>query len=958
MNKLLPLLLGLFSFQLSVTGQTFNEDAANIYVTPNTAQARLLGSWRVVIKPTSTIPAGSNIKVLFVRGFRDLQRNLANASGYVRASTNAVGAGVNVNNIMSSFDERFPAWEFNALNRVISIRVNNGPIQPGDSIIVHIGEGSNLSRARAAETAFSEEIEVAIQPGGSGPYFIMNEKPVLTVRPLQATGVYLINSAGLRTGERGKLVISAADQNFNIADRFTGTLLLEGPPASVATYPTSVTISEADSGKKEIPIVFHEEGIYKFTGRVSGSNLPVYGGNPIWVCDTLGAALYFGDIHSHGAASRDALGRDRYKYARYGRGLDFFSSADHADHDRTTFGIRADRWMEQMLEVLQYHEPGVFVSFLGLENSYNFPMGHYTVLFNFKDEDIFSLPNWSKAFYPTIQSLWQAADDEGFQILTNPHHTGKIFNRNLEGGNCVNCNSFGGIYANKEKKRMIEVYSQHGQSERYDPTGNLSYETRGNLLSSANGPYYAQNAWAIGERLGTIAGTDNHFGHPGSNPQGIAAVWADGLNRDSIFQALYDRSFYGTTGERIILHFTVNNQRQGREIVIKPWEKAHLHVLAVGTDDLEYAEVLKWDFNRGTYTGAHPNFEVLGKFYPNEIQKDRILINYIDPGFTDSCLYYVRVKQKGFVRLIDKDKEIWAWSSPVWVSHENIDPSSLEDSLLNYLPVPQIRTVEHMWSVFGEKNAEAYELYKIQNNAPVLITRLAPSGGNYSFVETSPQPGLNSYFVRIVLNDGRIKESEIKSIWLQLDSLSDWDASLENALVTMKWNGWNELYTDRYYIERAYNNGPFTTIDEQIPHEYNGQPSRAYLLFDQLSESGSYQYRLKQVLSGGEITYSETITIEFIATALSENKGKISNLGIQYNILQRGSPLILFNSGSASNGLLQVFDIKGSLLHEERYKIDAGEQQQLNLNFRSAGMYYLFLKNDELQIIALPFTVQ
>jgi hypothetical protein len=957
MKKLLPLLLGILMV-CGASAQSFDENAVSAYITPDFAPARSLGTWRVVIKPNIALQPGTNIKVLFMRGFRDLQRTFSSANGFVRVSTSASGANASITDIQSSFDELFPAWEFNVTNRVISVRITNAAVQPGDSIVVSVGDGGGSSRSRAHETACSEEIEIAIQQGGSGDFLVMNEKPVLTIRPLEAAGVYLINTAGLRTGEQGKLLITSADIHFNVADSFTGTVEISGPPASVATYPGTVTITAADSGKKEIPIVFHQEGVYKFTGRVSGSNIPVFNGNPIWVCDTLGAGLYFGDIHSHGAASRDAVGRDRYKYARYARGLDFFSSSDHADHGRTVFGIRADRWMEQMLEVLQYHQPGVFVPFMGLENSYNQPSGHYTVLFSFKDEDIFDIPNWPRTQYPTIQSLWQAADDQGFRILTNPHHSGKIFNSNLEGSGCVNCNTFGGNFVNREKKRMVEVYSQHGQSELYNPNSNLAYETRGNLFRSANGPFYAQNAWALGERLGTIAGTDNHTGHPGSNPEGIAAVWTDGLNRDSVFQALYDRSFYGTTGERIILHFSVNNQRQGQEILLKPWDLPQLHVFSVGTDELEYAEILKWDFKRGTYSGIHPNFQILGRFFPNDIQKDRILIDFIDTGFSDSCMYYVRVKQKGFVQLIDKDKEIWAWSSPIWVSHESVDLNGIEDSLINYLLVPQIRTVQHFWKVIGETNAVSYELYKLKDGDSILIQTTPASGGDYSFLESFPSRRLNTYFIRTILGDDNYKDSEPKSIWLRLDSISDWDAALQSGLVALKWNGWNELYTDYYYVERSLNGGPFETIDGRAPFPFNDQPARAYLLFDQPSSPGEYTYRIRQVLSGDETVYSDEIKLSIWATNLAENSGLNSRISLGYNLLKRGQPLLIKNSGEASQGRLQIFDINGQVLHDERYNMASGAQQQLMLNFRAAGMYYILMRNAQNEIFVAPFVVQ
>ena len=83
-----------------------------------------------------------------------------------------------------------------------------------------------------------------------------------------------------------------------------------------------------------------------------------------------------------------------------------------------------------------------------------------------------------------------------------------------------------------------------------------------------------------GYRLGFVAGSDTHAGNPGyahwvfsehvnSYRGGLTCAITDELSLPSIFSALQKRKVYATTGERIILDFTLNNAQMGEEIPYK-----------------------------------------------------------------------------------------------------------------------------------------------------------------------------------------------------------------------------------------------------------------------------------------------------------------------------------------------------------------------------------------------------
>ena len=72
-----------------------------------------------------------------------------------------------------------------------------------------------------------------------------------------------------------------------------------------------------------------------------------------------------------------------------------------------------------------------------------------------------------------------------------------------------------------------------------------------------------------GLRLSTIAASDDHRSQPGKPHWGLAAVRAPALTREAIFDALHARRTYGTTGQRILLDFRVNDAPMGSEIALE-----------------------------------------------------------------------------------------------------------------------------------------------------------------------------------------------------------------------------------------------------------------------------------------------------------------------------------------------------------------------------------------------------
>jgi hypothetical protein len=169
--------------------------------------------------------------------------------------------------------------------------------------------------------------------------------------------------------------------------------------------------------------------------------------------------------------------------------------------------------------------------------------------------------------------------------------------------------------------------------------------------------------YLIGERgykMGIYASSDAHVYlmgslmpdpsvyQPGFNHRygtALIAVYAPELTRESLFDSIKNRHTYGTTGERILLEFSIDGNVMGSEY--RESDLPEISVTVGGTNTLESVEVMKYSNSSG-WESIHTESSA----------QLTCTFAYTDTDFTEDSLYYVRV--------IQTDGEI-AWSSPIWV---------------------------------------------------------------------------------------------------------------------------------------------------------------------------------------------------------------------------------------------------------------------------------------------------
>ena len=519
---------------------------------------------------------------------------------------------------------------------VVRVTVAEGDLQAGDEIHVVYGDtraGSRGLRAAIVSTR-PEPILAAVDRDGGGAFEPVPHEATLTARSGIAAALRLSGPATLVDGEPADLHLAAVDLYENPVTQFRDEVALRVLQGDV-DLPAAVRL-DPGRGHGTVSFTPRGPGIVRLEA-VTRAGILRTRGNPMQVfAEAPAERVYWGDLHSHTRHSFDGVGDGAFDYARYVSGLDFHAVTDHSQTRADAFarGLGPQVWDEYRAATETNHAPGEFVTLHAYEASFRAPFGHHNVFFRGAPGPLLAPQT------VTLPELW--ARLEAGQALTIPHHTGKFPAPLTTDAH------------DPERRRNFEIYSAHGLSESYDPTHPLAFEQSDftNYSTSAPDGLTAQDMWAQGLVLSTIAASDDHRSHPGQPHWGVAAVRAPELTREAIFDALYARRTYGTTGARILLDFSVNGEPMGGETTADG--PPRLHVAAHGTDVIESVQVLR-------FSTAEGGFSVLFDLDPDALD---FSWSGVDGGFRDDAVYYVRLRQRGHVR----GRMVMAWSSPVWVT--------------------------------------------------------------------------------------------------------------------------------------------------------------------------------------------------------------------------------------------------------------------------------------------------
>ncbi len=388
---------------------------------------------------------------------------------------------------------------------------------------------------------------------------------------------------------------------------------------------------------------------------VAGPNLEAVQTNPVMIEEGAEYRLFWGDLHAqsryHQWVPARQCGdsccspRELHAYARDGSMLDFTAVTDGFGAYATSPG-----WAETQQAAIEAYEPGRYVSLKGWECGMG-PQGDKCVIYRSADMEPCIKPMSTvvaEGGAPTqADALIRFYKEHAERVLTIPHSFMKYLDWSV---------------MDPELDRVMEIYSCWG-----------SYESRDdNPLNDKRKPrnQSAQHAWRSGLLLGITAAGDSHLGYPGRSlsyadrywcqhyKAGLCAVYSKALTREGVWDALYDRRCYGTTGVRIVLKFELNGALMGSVLEYDPDAAAlinrRISVRVAGTDWIRRVDVLK-------------NNRLIHRHEPASDEASFV--------FTDTLQQPCATRDWYYVRIFQADGNA-AWSSPIWVAPRGCEQPS------------------------------------------------------------------------------------------------------------------------------------------------------------------------------------------------------------------------------------------------------------------------------------------
>lgn len=458
----------------------------------------------------------------------------------------------------------------------------------------------------------------------------------------------------------GKVCLQYFDANGNaaVADSASVTIALGGETRefSVESQLNANEFRAADllprPGSSKGPGSPSESGLSRITiednlGRKAVSNhLPV--------SSLTGESVLFGEIHWHSEFSGDGQ-RDlteAMNTARYQYNLDFAGPADHINgieyYRSPEFGL--DRQEEIMM---RFYEEGAFVPFAGAEISGGY--GHI----NYYGRDFSAFRQMTEQAKEAMVLAFTESRNR-FPLKQLQHSCPK--QTTMYGPHHSNTNSFlmGGVVDERGRPKWNAIYfplpagDYPGMRFFEMVQGRGSFETEtyqdGWRMSKKSGGCggSARTGLMRGYRMGFIGGTDNHAGWPtrgGSGYTGCTGVVTSDFTMEGIYDAIYNRRSYATTGARIVADYSVSGHPMGSEIKAGPEDRRVFDIEIHGTAGIETVEIIHGGFTLAVLeTDGSPDFR--------RSWEDK------RPGRPlEDAWYYVRARQ------VDGE---CLWMSPVW----------------------------------------------------------------------------------------------------------------------------------------------------------------------------------------------------------------------------------------------------------------------------------------------------
>ena len=403
-----------------------------------------------------------------------------------------------------------------------------------------------------------------------------------------------------------------------------------------------------ETGYLHLPnLYFNETGIY--TIQLKNLHTDEYFTSPPIKCiSEMDEQLLWGTIHGESERA-DSVRHIEHCLRHFRDELfhKFYVSSPFEKDEETT----ADMWKQMSQQLSDFEEEDRFAALSGYQWQGKDKTEGTRLMIHSKD--VKNIMRSSDGKYNTLKKIY--SNQSSKDVISVPTFT-------MGKGSEYNFENF-----NPEFERVVEIYNSWGSSECSAKDGNTCpIESSGKKGVSEGKEGSIIKALQNNCRFGFVAGGLDDRG-PYENfyeeeqvqyPSGITGLLAKSHNRQGIFEALYNRRCYATTGERIIVGMNIAGATMGQELdtTTKPGLMVNRHIACciAGTTDIAYVELIQNGkvLHKVNGNGYHLNFE-----YDDMVPLDKIALK--GKGKEAPFTFY-------YLRVVQEDGHM-AWGSPIWI---------------------------------------------------------------------------------------------------------------------------------------------------------------------------------------------------------------------------------------------------------------------------------------------------
>jgi hypothetical protein len=613
---------------------------------PHVVVAGQVGTWRFNYTPAQALPKGTNLKFNIGTQKREMDWEVPNAS--LRQSSNTIYLQLEGNKVVEGKevevpDSSVPQFEFTLPSEVkaghpVTIVMGASPKAKGP-------DGNRAQKVAQRRRTFL----LYIDPTGKRNY-AEPEQFTVDVRGGPLHVLKALCPAYVFKNKRFDVTVRFEDQFGNLTNVAPENTLISLSYENLREN-LSWKLFVPETGFVTLPnLYFNEEGIY----RLQLENLATketFHSAPIKCFAASGKQLFWGLLH--GESERYDSGAQIESCLRHCRSdlaFSFYGTSPFESEEETP----AEIWKQVSRTVAEMNEGDRFVTFLGCQWEGDPGKEGIRQLVYLKDER--PLPRREDAKYSNLSKIYR---------LFSPKELLSIPSFSMGKGHGFH---FDPVYS--EWERVVEIYNAWGSSECTAKEGNPFPIRAGTKKGVAEDPKGSiLEALREGHRFGFVAGGLDDRGcyanlfeeNQEQYAPGLTAIMATALSRDSVMEALYNRSCYATTGSPILVGLSVAGSPMGSELTMetKPGLGVNRYIegYAAGTAPLDRIELIR-------------NGEVLKTFEPTDDQPNIIEFAHDDMeplaqvalkgsnGKPPFVFYYLRVYQS--------DGHM-AWGSPIWI---------------------------------------------------------------------------------------------------------------------------------------------------------------------------------------------------------------------------------------------------------------------------------------------------